>query len=251
MICLASLEHESWLEQPETRTSHLAHCMDVKLKVEAMTGQPCLVLRYWDVTPARLQALGIAVLLISGNATGWEHYEQDGLAGLQEVIRRAELPILGFCGGLQLMAVTHGATVAPMRRLRSGEPDVTDLSAPGYLKEWGFMPVDVGAADPVFGGLGASPVFLEAHHCEVKEIPPGFQVLASSKDCAIQALKQNGKPVYGVQFHPESYTERSNDQRNPLVNLIYPNGYPRAEVAGRELIANFFRVAGVLDQNRG
>jgi GMP synthase-like glutamine amidotransferase len=136
--------------------------------------------------------------------------------------------------------------VAPMRRLRPGETDVTDLSAPGYLKEWGFMAVDVASADPLFDGLGVSPVFLEAHHSEVKEIPPGFQVLASSKDCPIQALKQNGKLVYGVQFHPESYTERVNDRRNPLVNLIYPEGHARAEVAGRGLIANFFRIAGVL-----
>lgn len=246
MICFASLEHESWLANPETRASHLTHCMDVKIKVEALTGQPCLVQRYPDITQERLERLGIVALLISGNATEWEHYAQHELAGLKDVIRRAELPILGFCGGLQLMTMTYGATVAPMRRLRPGEPDVTTLSAPGYLKEWGFMPVDVVAVDPIFDGLGVSPVFLEAHHCEVKEIPLGFQVLASSKDCPVQALKQNGKPVYGVQFHPESFTEGPNDQRNPLVNLIYPDGYPRAQVAGRDLIANFLRIAGVL-----
>ncbi len=246
MIGFVSLEHESWLADPEKRASHLTHCMDVKLKVEAMTGQPCLVQRYRDVTHDRLEEMGITTLLISGNATDWPYYEPEGLRGMQEIIHRAELPILGFCGGLQLIAMAHGVTVAPMRRLRPGETDVTDLSAPGYLKEWGFMPVDV-VADPILDGLGASPVFLEAHHCEVKEAPPGFQVLASSKDCPVQALKQDGKAVYGVQFHPESYTEGPNDRRNPLVNLIYPDGYPQAEVAGRDLIANFFRIAGVLD----
>jgi GMP synthase (glutamine-hydrolysing) len=246
MIGFVSLEHESWLEDLERRANHLTYCMDVKLKVEAMTGQPCVVQRYQDVTPERLQELGISALLISGNASEWEHYEQELLAGLKEIIRRAELPILGFCGGLQIIALAHGVTVAPMRRLRPGEPDVTTLSAPGYLKEWGFMPVDVVEADPIIEGLGASPVFLEAHNGEVKQVPPGFQVLASSRDCSIQALKQNGRLVYGVQFHPESYTELPNDRRNPLVNLIYPDGYPRAEVAGRELIANFFRIAGVL-----
>jgi GMP synthase-like glutamine amidotransferase len=247
MICLVSLEHESWLANPETRASHLAHCMDVKLKVESMTGWPCLVQRYPDITQEGLEGWGIEALLISGNATEWEYYAQHELAGLKEIIRRAELPILGFCGGLQIMAMAYSVTVAPMRRLKPGEPDVTTLSAPGYLKEWGFMPVDVVEADPIFDGLEASPVFLEAHNCEVKEVPPGFRVLASSKDCPIQALKQNGKPVYGVQFHPESYTEKPYDQRNPLVNVIYPDGYPRAEVAGRELIANFFRIAGVLN----
>jgi GMP synthase-like glutamine amidotransferase len=173
-------------------------------------------------------------------------YDPADLAELQDVIRRATWPILGLCGGHQLIAMTHGAAVAPMRRLRPGEPDVTDLSAPGYLKEWGFMPVDVIESDPIFDGLGASPVFLEMHYCEIKELPPGFEVLASTRDCAIQVIKQHGKPVYGTQFHPESYTESAYDRRNPLVNRQYPGGYPEARPAGRDLIANFFRIAGVL-----
>jgi GMP synthase-like glutamine amidotransferase len=246
MICFVSIEHESWLADPETRLNHLAYCMDVKLKVEAMTGRPCLVQRYPDLGRQRLAELGIKALLISGNATGWENYAHEDLARLTEMVLGAEQPILGLCGGLQLLALAHGATVAPMRRLRPGESDVTDLSAPGFLKEWGFMPVEVVRKDPIFDGLGALPMFLEVHHCEVKEVPPGFRVLASSNDCPIQVLKQNGRPVYGVQFHPESYTEKPNDRRNPLVNMVYPEGFPHAEIAGRELIANFFRIAGVL-----
>jgi GMP synthase-like glutamine amidotransferase len=248
MICFVSIEHQSWLEGPENRASHLAYCMDVKLKVEEMTGRPCLVQRYQDVAQGRLTELGIEALLIGGNATDWQNYDHKDLATLKEMVRKAECPILGFCGGLQLIAMTYGATVAPMRRLRPGEPDATTLSAPGYLKEWGFMPVDVVKADPIFGGQGESPVYLQVHSCEVKEVPLGFRVLASSKDCWIQVLKQIDKPVYGTQSHPESYTEAPNDRRNPLVNLVYPEGYPRAQIAGRELMANFFRIAGILDQ---
>jgi GMP synthase-like glutamine amidotransferase len=246
MICLVSIEHESWLENPETRATHLSYCMDVKLKVEKMTGQPCLVQRYPDVTQRRLHELGIVALLISGNATDWSHYEPEELAELVGIIRAAEWPILGFCGGHQLIALAHGATVAPMRRLRPGEADVTTLSGPGYLKEWGFVPLDVVEADPIFDGLGASPVFLEAHYCEVKELPPGFRLLASSRDCPIQAMVQRDRPVYGVQFHPEAYTERLHDRRSPLANLVYPDGGPEARPDGRGLLANFFRFAGVI-----
>jgi GMP synthase-like glutamine amidotransferase len=247
MICLVSIEHQSWLEDPENRASHLAYCMDVKLKVEELTGRPCLVQRYQDVASGRLMELGIEALLIGGNATDWRHYDHEELATLKEMVRSAEWPILGFCGGLQLIAMTYGATVAPMRLLKPGEPDVTTLSAPGYLKEWGFMPVDVVEADPIFDRQGNSPVYLEAHSGEVKEVPPGFRLLASSKDCRIQVLKQIDKLVYGTQSHPESYTEAPYDRRNPLVNLVYPEGYPRAHVAGRELMASFFRIAGILD----
>lgn len=40
MIYLVSIEHESWLEDPEARADFLAYCMDVKQKVEEMTGRP-------------------------------------------------------------------------------------------------------------------------------------------------------------------------------------------------------------------
>ena len=245
MICLISIEHDRWLRDPETRDSHLVYCMDVKLKVEAMTGRPCLVQRYTDVTLCRLQALGIRALLISGNAVGFDEYEDGAFAEMHRIIRRAEWPILGLCGGHQLIAMAHGAHVAPMRRLRPGEPDVTDLAGPGYLKEWGFMPVTAVAQDAILQGLGPAPVFLQVHYCEVKTLPPGFQVLASSDDCCIQLMRRLDRPVYGTQFHPESYTEWAQDWRNPLVNLVYPNGYPAARPAGRELLARFFEIAGV------
>lgn len=246
MISFVSIEHDSWLEDPETRNAHLSYCMDVKLKVEAMTGRPCLVQRYGDVTHQRLQELGITALLISGNAVGFEEYGDGAFSEMYRIIRQAEWPILGFCGGHQLIAMAHGAAVAPMRRLRPGEPDVTTLSGPGYLKEWGFMPVDVVEGDPIFDGLGASPVFLQVHYCEVKEFPPGYRILASSPDCPFQAMRRCDRPVYGVQFHPEGYTEGPHDQRSPVVNLVYPEGCPEARPDGRDLLANFFRIAGIM-----
>jgi GMP synthase-like glutamine amidotransferase len=143
--------------------------------------------------------------------------------------------------------MAYGSNVAPMRCLRPGEPDITTLSGPGYLKEWGFLPVDVVEPDPIFNGLGPSPIFLQVHHCEVKELPPEFRLLASSRDCTIQAMKRRDRPVYGVQSHPEGYTENPHDQRSSLVNLVYPEGYPEARPDGRDLMANFLQIAGVMD----
>jgi GMP synthase-like glutamine amidotransferase len=247
MICFISLEHESWLEDTENRANHLVYCMDVKLKVEKVTGQPCLVQRYPDITRRRLRDLGVAALLISGNAAGWDRYDRQGLAELFDIIHSGEWPILGLCGGHQLIAMAYGAEVAPIRRLRPGEADVTTLSAPGYLKEWGFMPVEVTADDPILDGLGTAPSFLEVHYCEVKQLPAGFRVLASSSDCSIQIMRWGDGSVYGTQFHPEAYTETPYDRRSPLVTLVYPQGYPEARPAGRRLLANFFRIAGILE----
>jgi GMP synthase (glutamine-hydrolysing) len=246
VICFVSIEHDRWFEDPQGRASHLYYCMDVKLKVEALTGRPCLVQRYTDVTQRRLRELDIEALLISGNAVPFDEYEDSAFSEMCRIIRDAEWPILGFCGGHHLIALAHGSNVAPMRRLWPGEPDVTNLSGPGYLKEWGFMPVQVVAADPILDGLGPAPIFLQVHFHEIKGLPPGFKNLASSDDCHFQIIKRLDRPVYGTQFHAESYTERAHDQRNSLVNLIYPDGYPGARPAGRDLLANFFRIAGIL-----
>jgi len=42
-------------------------------------------------------------------------------------------------------------------------------------------------------------------------LPPGFTLLASNDVCRIQAIKHESRLVYGVQFHPEAYTEEHED----------------------------------------
>jgi GMP synthase (glutamine-hydrolysing) len=220
--------------------------MDVKLKLEEISGRPCIVQRYADVTRQRLRELGITALVISGNAVGFEEYADNAFAELYTIIRQATWPILGLCGGHQLIAAAHGAPVGPMRPLRPDEPEITTLSGPGYLKEWGFKPVQIVQADPIFEGMGSLPEFLEVHYWEVKELPPGFQLLASTADCRIQVMKRVDGAVYGTQFHPEGYTEGPYDRRNPLVSLVYPEGRAQGQPDGRTLLTNFFRIAGIL-----
>jgi GMP synthase (glutamine-hydrolysing) len=155
------------------------------------------------------------------------------------------LPILGICGGLQLIAMAHGAALGPMRRLQKGEADPNEGFASGYFKEWGFVPVRVLEPDPLFEGLGQKPVFLEAHYWDVKEVPPGFELLASSDACRIQAIRQTGRLVYGTQFHPEAYLAGKEALQSWLVNFVYPKGHTDVHADGRRLLANFFTLAGV------
>jgi len=116
MICFIDLEHESWLVRRQDRLEHYGFIMDVKLKLEDISGQPCIVQRYRDTTLEGLRALGIRALVISGNATGFDKYDASVLAELHRIIRTAEWPIIGFCGGHQQIAAAHGAELGPMRR---------------------------------------------------------------------------------------------------------------------------------------
>jgi len=248
MICYVDMEHEKALQSAEEKAAHQARCADVKRRLEETSGDVCVVQRYRHVTRQWLSESGIRALIISGNVTDWAEYDEAALAEMYHIIRSAELPILGICGGCQLIAMAHGVSLGPMRRLEEGEEDPYEDFAPGYFKEWGFVPMRVLKSDPLFDGLEEEPVFLAAHYWEVKEIPPGFELMASSDTCRIQAIRRVGKLVYGTQFHPEAYTAGQAGRRSWLVNLVYPEGYAEEQADGRRLLVNFFRAAGIANK---
>jgi GMP synthase-like glutamine amidotransferase len=231
VICYVDIEHERILQDPRKRPDLLVRRMEVKLRLEEISGQACLLQRYPRVTRQRLKEWNIRALIISGCGADWSEYSEADLAEMYRIIRAADLPILGLCGGHQLIAMAYGAPLGTMRRLEEGEEDVYPGLGPGYLKEWGYTPVRVVKADPIFEGLGEEPMLLEAHYWEVKEVPPGFELLASTDVCRIQAIKQTGQLVYGTQFHPEYY---------------YLSEEEKLRYDGRELLANFFKLTGIL-----
>ena len=43
----------------------------------------------------------------------------------------------------------------------------------------------------------------ESHNDEVINIPPGFKITAFSESCQIQAMENENRTRFGLQFHPE------------------------------------------------
>lgn len=238
------MEHGQALQNAQERLEHKEYCAHVAKRLEKTSKDECVVRGYTDITREWLDSKAIRALIISGNRTDWASYDQENLRKLGQIIRFTRLPILGICGGLQFIAMTYGAHLGPIRRLKEGEKDPRGDFAPGYFKEWDFTQVEVLKSDPLFDGL-EDPTFLEAHYWELKEIPKGFQLLASTDDCRIQAIKRIGKLIYGTQFHPEAYIAKRADSHNRLINRVYPEGYSKRQSDGRKLLVNFFRLAGI------
>jgi len=229
MIVFIDNELESGYSKPWGERLMAAR-LRIKYRLEDISGQPCLIVRYNRVTPDLLRALAARAVLISGNSANPPDYTAADQAGLRAVFRAKTWPTFGFCGGFQVMAETYGATLAPIGPLRPDdpEPDAPPGFAPGMKKEFGYQPVRILAPHPLLAGLDEEPIMRHAHSWELKSVPEGFKVYAATDVSPIQMIVHQDLPIVGAQFHPEYYTAE----------------HP----AGRTLIENFFKMAGIVDQ---
>ena len=55
---------------------------------------------------------------------------------------------------------------------------------------------------------GETQLFTNTHHHQaVKQVAPGFRITAWATDSIPEAIENiEGKPIWGVQFHPEALT---------------------------------------------
>jgi len=168
---------------------------------------------FHTVSLERVRSLKPSHIILSGQSHPWDNYTPESLAGVFEVIKRASQPILGVCGGHQQIALAYGAEVGLMERLEPGE------GYTGAKRERGFFPVG-NTGEGLFKELPATVTVWHSHCDEVKQLPDGFRCTASNETCAIQAMQQKGRRVYGVQFHPELFDDDHPEGRTIVENFL-------------------------------
>lgn len=224
MLGFIDMAHPLLLGDPERREQHLGRRLAVAQRLQALAGRPCLYQHYRSITPAFVQQWGLQALVLSGIPSHWRQYDWAEFAGLKTLLCEGTMPILGVCGGAQVIGKLLGAPVLRIGRLPAHETTETGYM-PGWRKEWGFLPLDLLTADPLLAGLPPHPELLLAHGRALKALPPSCTLLASRPTCQVQIFRLDGTRIYGVQAHPELYTPE----------------YP----AGRTLLHNFFTLAGL------
>lgn len=110
-----------------------------------------------------------------------------------------ELPILGVCRGMQLLAVSRGGSL--MQHL----PDELHSDAHlGFDNGYDQMPVTVEASHRI-SDLIEPHLTVACHHHQIVDQHPGFTATAYSDDGVLHAMEQEGdRFVVGVQWHPET-----------------------------------------------
>lgn len=119
---------------------------------------------------------------------------------------KSNVPLLGICLGHQALGHSFGANVKEMVLPIHGKSQTIYHQGNG-----------------LFAGLKQPSNFTRYHSLVIDRAPSEFLVDAFSDDDHIMAIRHQKKPLFGVQFHPESYLSQE----------------------GHLLLSNFLRSSGV------
>lgn len=233
MIVYIDMEHSRLRRDPSLWQHFSTKTLETKYRLEEIAAEPCLIVRYNRLSPELLHDLNIRAVVVGGQYTALPHYSETELAGVRALLKEATWPIIGLCGGLQLIVQMYGGTFGPMSvsSFKANGPFTEtplppDMMAPAEAQaqnvrqEQGFMPVRVIQQHPLLDNLGPEPVFFQLHSWEVKSLSDEFQLLAESPLCKVQIIAHKTAPLFGVQFHPERYNEAHPDGRTILENFF-------------------------------
>ncbi|CAN5817992.1 glutamine-hydrolyzing GMP synthase [soil metagenome] len=170
-----------------------------------------------QITAAEVIARQPAAVILSG---GPKSVHVDGAPSLDPAIYDLGVPILGICYGAQLIAQQLGGTVG---RGLSGEYGRAKLhrDAPSSV-----LPDDAPDVHDVW----------MSHFDAITVAPPGFRPTASTDDAPVAVLEDDGRSIYGVQFHPE------------VAHSPYGMGVLRRFLHERAGLAGSWTMASVIDE---
>jgi GMP synthase (glutamine-hydrolysing) len=149
-------------------------------------------IQHYGISADHIKAINPVGIILSG---GPNSVYQDNAPALPTAIFSLNIPILGICYGMQLIAKHFGGTI------RATE-----------LREFGSTVLHH-CHSPIFAHIGRDhELTVWMSHCdEVVTLPPDFVTISSSTNCPIAAMANISKKIYAVQFHPEvTHTQSGN-----------------------------------------
>ncbi len=122
---------------------------------------------------------------------------------LNEELLEWNVPILGICYGLQILAHTE----------KKGSVAKADR------REFGRAELLIDVDDAMLQGIPNKSQVWMSHGDHIVELPSVFTITAHTENAPIAAVKHRSKEIYGVQFHPE--VVHSQHGKQLLKNFAY------------------------------
>jgi GMP synthase (glutamine-hydrolysing) len=186
-------------------------------------------------------------IVLSGTLRDFDYYSPEILTGFSDFIRVTRTPVLGICGGHQLVGLSFGARVITLdsqEQHARRENRVTEY-------QYRFVRI-VEPEDPIFAGIdnpqsavwqdytreGRILRVWQNHGLQLDQVPAGFKLLATSYLCKNQMMvkRSDDQLIYSVQFHLEKSFEDWHKNRTRWE-------HPNESRDGRLLFENFLRLA--------
>ena len=126
-----------------------------------------------------------AVVLSGGPASAHEAESPKIPKGVLEL----GVPVLGICYGEMALCDALGGAVES-----------------GHTREFGRAEIRIERESPLVHGIGdigeSEPVWM-SHGDKITAMPLGFEVVATSEGSPFAVIADEGRRIYGIQFHPE------------------------------------------------
>ena len=177
-----------------------------------VNGSEPVVVRNDELPWEELAAMGADNVVISPGPGRPEHDRDVGVS--LDALSRAEVPVLGVCLGHQALAHVAGGTVEHAPEIMHGR----------------LSPIHHDASS-LFAGIPQGFLAVRYHSLVVGRVPAELRVTAWTPDGVIMGLEHRARPLFGVQFHPESVSTRHG--RRLLENFRDITRARRAQVARR------------------
>ncbi len=161
----------------------------------------------WDAPAAQIERLKPRGFILSG---GPASVYAPGAPTLPDAVLSSGVPVLGICYGMQLLAQRLGGRVAPAQAREYGPAEIVPTAVPSRLLQ--NLP-------------GRHTVWM-SHGDRIEQLPPGFEIIATSDNSPIAAIGDRQRHLYGLQFHPEvSHTRQGSAiLRNFLIEICGCHG---------------------------
>ncbi|NBM18885.1 glutamine amidotransferase-related protein [Streptomyces sp. GC420] len=132
--------------------------------------------------PTRLDGRYQAIVL---SGTKVRAYDTEYYKPLIDLVRTADVPVFGICGGMQILAVSAGG------RLADGPQRV------------GGYDVQVDKEEPLFTYVKPTVTVFHRHTLYLQEAPRGFRSIGRSEHAPVEFLSSEDGRILGSQAHLE------------------------------------------------
>jgi para-aminobenzoate synthetase len=175
-----------------------------------VNGDEPVVVRNDELPWEELAALAVDNIVISPGPGRPEHQRDVGVS--LDALQRAEVPVLGVCLGHQALAHVTGGAIEHAPEVMHGRLSAIHHDGRG-----------------LFAGIPQGFAAVRYHSLAVGAVPAALRVTAWTPDDVVMGLEHQSRPLWGVQFHPESIsTEHGRTLLQNFRDLTRAHGRPAA-----------------------